>query len=67
MKDAIGFGDKHDERFMFLPADATLLAVRKAFEKRRERNHRLAVVFLTEDGTWRAPVKALLTSWDVLR
>lgn len=67
MKDAIGFGDKRSERFMFLPEDATLLAVRKAFEKRRERDHRLAVVFLTEDGTLRTPVKALLTSWDVLR
>lgn len=67
MKDAIGFGDKRSERFMFLPKDATLLAVRKAFEKRRERDHRLAVVFLTEDGTVRTPVKALLTSWDVLR
>ena len=67
MKDAIGFGDKRDARFMFLPEDATLPAVREAFEKRRERNHRLAVVFLTEDGTWRTPVKALLTSWDVLR
>ena len=67
MKDAIGFGDKKDARFMFLPEDATLPAVREAFEKRRERNHRLAVVFLTEDGTWRTPVKALLTSWDALR
>lgn len=67
MKDAIGFGDKRSERFMFLPEDATLMAVRKAFEKRRERDHRLAVVFLTEDGTVRTPVKALLTSWDVLR
>ena len=67
MKDAIGFGDKRSERFMFLPKDATLLAVRKAFEKRRERDHRLAVVFLTEDGTVRTPVRALLTSWDVLR
>ena len=67
MKDAIGFGDKRSERFLFLPADATLNEVRQAFEKRPERNHRLAVVFLTEDGTWRTPVRALLTSWDVLR
>lgn len=67
MKDCVGFGDKRDERFLFLPVDATLLAVRKAFERRRERNHRLAVVFLTEDGTVRTPLKALLTSWDVLR
>ena len=66
MKDAIGFGDKRSERFMFLPRTATLVEVRKAFEMRRERDHRLAVVFLTEDGTLRSPVCGLLTSWDVL-
>jgi len=67
MKDTIGFGESRSERFLFLPADATLLAVRKAFERKPARNHRLAVVFLTEDGTWRSPLRALLTSWDVLR
>lgn len=67
MKDAIDFGDERSERFMFLREDATLLNVRDAFEKRRERNHRLAVVFLTGDGTRRAPVQAMLTAWDVLR
>lgn len=67
MKDAIDFGDERSERFMFLRPDATLLNVRDAFEKRRERNHRLAVVFLTEDGTRRTPVRAMLTAWDVLR
>lgn len=67
MKDAIDFGDERSERYMFLREDATLLNVRDAFEKRRERNHRLAVVFLTPDGTRRTPVKVMLTAWDVLR
>lgn len=67
MKDAIDFGDERSERFMFLREDATLMNVRDAFEKRRERNHRLAVVFLTKDGTRRTPVQAMLTAWDVLR
>lgn len=67
MKDTIGFGDRRGERFLFLPVDATLLAVRREFERKPARNHRLAVVFLTEDGTCRTPVRALLTSWDVLR
>lgn len=67
MKDAIDFGDERSERFMFLKPDATLLNVRDAFEKRRERNHRLAVVFLTEDGTRHTDVRAMLTAWDVLR
>lgn len=67
MKDAIDFGDERSERFMFLKPDATLLNVRDAFEKRRERNHRLAVVFLTRDGTRHTQVRAMLTAWDVLR
>lgn len=67
MRDAIDFGDERSERYMFLREDATLLNVRDAFEKRRERNHRLAVVFLTRDGTRRTPVRAMLTAWDVLR
>lgn len=67
MKDAIDFGDQRSERFMFLPADATLRSVRNAFERRQERNHRLAVVFLTEDGTRNTKVLAILTAWDVLR
>ncbi|MBR1558753.1 MAG: CBS domain-containing protein [Clostridia bacterium] len=67
MKDCIGFGDTRSEKFMFLDKDATLPSVRRAFEMRRERDHRLAVVFLTEDGTVDTPVCALLTSWDVLR
>ena len=67
MRDAIDFGDERSERFMFLRSDATLLNVRDAFDKRRERNHRLAVVFLTADGTRHTPVQAMLTAWDVLR
>lgn len=67
MKDAIDFGDERSERFMFLREDATLLNVRAAFEKRRERNHRLAVVFLTRDGTRHSEVVSMLTAWDVLR
>ena len=67
MKEAIDFGDERSERYMFLPTDATLLNVRDAFEKRRVRNHRLAVVFLTPDGTRQTPVQAMLTAWDVLR
>lgn len=66
MRDAIDFGDGRSERFMFLPPDATLRNVRSAFERRTERNHRLAVVFLTEDGTRAGKVCAILTAWDVL-
>ena len=67
LKDALDFGDERSEKYMFLPEDATLYNVRDAFEKRRERNNRLAVVFLTRDGTRNTEVVSMLTPWDVLR
>ena len=67
LNDALDFGDERSEKYMFLPEDATLNAVREAFDKRRERNNRLAVVFLTDDGTRQGRIVALLTPWDVLR
>ena len=67
LKDALDFGDQRSEKYMFLPVDATLLTVRDAFEKRRERNNRLAVVFITEDGTRQSDILSMLTPWDVLR
>lgn len=67
MKDAISLGDDRSARFLFLPPSATLLNVRGAFESRQERNHRLAVVFLTEDGTRRGRILAMLTPWDAMR
>ena len=67
LKSAIDFGDARSERYMFLKPNATLLMVRDAFEKRTERNNRLAVVFLTEDGTRKTNVVAMLTPWDVLK
>ena len=33
----------------------------------RERNRRLAVAFVTEDGGQHSEVLAMLTSWDVLK
>ena len=67
LKSALDFGDERSEKYMFLPKDATLLAVRDAFEKRNERNNRLAVVFVTKDGTRKSDIIAMLTPWDVLK
>ena len=67
LKGALGFDDERSEKYMFLPTDATLLTVRDAFEKHTERNHRLSVVFITEDGTRDTDILAMLTPWDVLR
>ena len=67
MREAISLGDGRSERFMFLPENATLLNVRYAFERRVERNHRLAVMFLTEDGSRTGRVLAMLTAFDAMR
>ena len=67
LKNALDFDDERSEKYAFFDKSATLTAVREAFEKRRERNSRLAVAFITEDGEQHSQVLAMLTSWDVLR
>ena len=67
LKNALDFDDERSEKYAFFDANATLTAVREAFEKRRERNSRLAVAFITEDGEQHSQVLAMLTPWDVLR
>ena len=67
LKNALDFDDERSEKYEFFDRDATLTAVRAAFERRRGRNSRLAVAFITEDGTRQGEVLAMLTSWDVLK
>lgn len=67
LKDAIEFKHERSEKYVFLPADATILTVRDTFQKRRERNSRVAVVFITKDGESTQDILAMLTPWDVLR
>ena len=56
-----------DDRYLFMDAAATRTQVREAFDRHRERNRRLAVIFITADGTRDTPVQAMLTPWDVLK
>lgn len=67
LKTALDMDDARSEKYRFMPPDATLLAVREAFERRKTRNSRLSVVFITEDGTRDTPILAMLTPWDVLK
>ena len=67
LKNALDFDDTRSEKYEFFDRDATLTVVREAFERRRERNSRLAVAFITADGTQHSEVLAMLTSWDVLK
>lgn len=64
---ALGFETRRSEKYIFLPANATLLTVRDAFQRKNERNSRVAVVFITEDGESDQDILAMLTPWDVLR
>lgn len=67
LKRALDFTGERSDKYLFMPTDATLLAVRDAFEKHTERNSRLSVVFITEDGTRDGAILAMLTPWDVLK
>ena len=67
LKNALDFDDARSEKYAFFDREATLTEVREAFERKRERNSRLAVAFITEDGTQHSDVLAMLTSWDVLK
>ena len=67
LRSALDISEDRNDKYIFLDKDATLNTVRAAFDAPRERNSRLSVVFITEDGTPRADILAMLTPWDVLR
>lgn len=55
-----------NEQFMFMSREATVSEVRAAFEKKRERSRRLAIVFITENGKKDGRLLGMLTPWDIL-
>lgn len=59
--------DRHEnERFLFLPESATLFEVKNEFEKRSQRSKRLAVIFITNNGSINGRILGMLTPWDVI-
>lgn len=59
--------EKHStERFKFVKDDATLFDVKLEFENKAQRNKRLAIVFITDDGTKSGRIIGMLTPWDIL-
>ena len=64
---AVEFDHDRSEKYVFMPQEATILAVRDAFRKHNERNSRVAAVFITKDGESSQEILAMLTPWDVLR
>ena len=67
LKKALAIDESRADKYLFLDKNTTLTTVREAFERRHERNRRLAVVFITEDGQQHSPVLAMLTPWDLLK
>lgn len=54
------------EQFRFMDAGATYADVKLAFEQRKERNKRLAVIFITQTGSRDEELQGMITPWDVL-
>ena len=67
LKKELSVDNEHTDRYLFFDSKTTLTTVRMAFEKPQERNRRLAVAFITEDGGQHSQVLAMLTPWDVLK
>jgi hypothetical protein len=67
LKKALSVDNERTDKYLFYAPTVTLTAVRLAFEKPQERNRRLAVVFITEDGGQHSQVLAMLTPWDALK
>ena len=64
--DRIRLNGRTGERYMFIPADTSIISVRKAFERYTEKNSRLGMVFVTETGSASEQLICMLTPWDVL-
>lgn len=56
----------HSENYQFVPKSTTLSRVRSMFENVKARNRRLAVIFITENGSEDERLLGMLTPWDVL-
>ena len=67
LKKALSIDNERTDKYLFFDPTVTLTTVRMAFEKPLERNRRLAVVFITEDGGLHSQVLAMLTPWDALK
>ena len=60
------FENHCSEQFRFMDAGATYADVKLAFEQRKERNKRLAVIFITQTGSRDEELLGMVTPWDVL-
>ena len=64
--DRINLNRTVGDRYLFMPANANIEAVRSAFERYTERNCRLGAVFISENGTPDEKLICIITPWDVM-
>lgn len=59
--------ERHEnERFLFMPPTTTLFEAKNEFDKRSQRSRRLAVIFITDNGSVSGRIMGMLTPWDVV-
>ncbi len=59
--------EKHTtERFKFVGREATMFDVKVEFENKSQKNKRLAVIFITDNGSKDGRILGMLTPWDIL-
>lgn len=62
----VGLNRNSGDRYLFLPKNTNVEAVRSAFERFTEKNSRLSAVFISENGLPYEELICILTPWDVL-
>ena len=64
--DHISIDGRRGERYMFVPANTSIISVRAAFRSYKERDRRLRAVFVTQSGSPQEEIICMLSPWDVL-
>lgn len=54
-------------RYLFMPANTNVDAVRAAFERYTEKNRRISAVFISQNGFPDEELICILTPWDVMK
>ena len=66
MKEYLPIGKHRNENYVFMPKDATFTEADEAFEKRDSKGRRLVAIFITETGSPKEPLLAMLTPYSVV-
>ena len=66
LKSYLPFEAHKNESYKFMPKTATFAQADEAFEKRDSKGRRLVALFITETGSPKEPMLAMLTPWSVV-